>query len=153
VTLAEVSPRLRALENPFLRRTLGRVATLRHVAKAGGVTVSVLVDRLRAHAGLPPSQALEQEPAVAGPRPAWARPEAVTRRRDARPDVTAGLHPLPLVVEDLERLGAEDVYELLTPLVPAPLIELARKKGFDSYPVTAGDETFVRTFFRRAAHP
>jgi len=50
---------------------------------------------------------------------------------------------------DLAALGGEDVYELVTPFVPAPLVELAREKGFASFSVSEGD-ALVRTYFRRA---
>ncbi len=40
------------------------------------------------------------------------------------------------------------MYELTTPFVPAPLIALARKKGFDSYPGSTSADGSVTTFFR-----
>jgi hypothetical protein len=49
---------------------------------------------------------------------------------------------------DLAALGEGQVYALVTPFVPAPLIALARDKGFLSYSATEGDAT-VRTYFRR----
>lgn len=152
--LVALSPWYRALENPFLRSTFGRVATLRQVARAGGVPLDVLVRRLRAGAGLPESpERLEPEPARPA-RPDWATSAAVTGRRDARPDVAAGVHPLPIVVHELEGLPAGAVFELLTPFVPAPLLDLARRKGFESYPEVVA-EGMVRTYFRRlpAAEP
>ena len=50
---------------------------------------------------------------------------------------------------DLAALSDGDVYALVTPFVPAPLVDLARGKGFLSFSATEGD-ALVRTFFRRA---
>jgi hypothetical protein len=74
---------------------------------------------------------------------------AVTRRHDARAAIEAGEHPLPKVMADLATLGDAEVYELVTPFVPAPLVDLARQKGFSTYSVSEGS-ALVRTYFRKA---
>jgi hypothetical protein len=151
--LLELSPRYRALENPVLRRTVAKVATLRQVSKVGGVPLATLVGRLREAVGLAPLAVTDGEPGAQGEpgaeRPPWATAPAVTRRHDARAAIEAGEHPLPKVMADLAALAAGDVYELVTPFVPAPLIDLAREKGFASFSVSEGD-ALVRTYLRRA---
>jgi hypothetical protein len=147
--LVDLSPRYRALRNPVLRRTVAKVATLRQVSKVGGVPLATLVERLRAAVGLAPIAVSEGEPGAEGGRPPWALEAAVTRRHDARAAIEAGEHPLPKVMGDLAALSDADVYELVTPFVPAPLVDLAREKGFASFSVSEGD-ALVRTYFRRA---
>ncbi len=156
--LVGLSPRFRTLRNPLVGQVLRRVATLRQAAVAGGVPLSLLIDRVRRCAGLGGATHPESLEAARG-RPQWAGEASTTRRRDARIDVDAGTHPLPFVMADLEALGAQDVYELVTPFVPAPLIDLARRKGLDSYSEAAPGDAFARTWFRRQdtgdveAHP
>jgi hypothetical protein len=147
--LVDLSPRYRALKNPVLRRTVAKVATLRQVAAVGGVPLATLIERLRAAVGLAPLAVSEAEAAAPGARPPWAVEGAVTRRHDARAAIEAGEHPLPKVMADLATLADQDVYELVTPFVPAPLVDLAREKGFASFSVSEGD-ALVRTYFRRA---
>lgn len=146
--LVELSPRFCALRNPVLRRTVAKVATLRQVSAVGGVPLATLIERLRSAAGLSPLAVTEEGGAEPAQRPAWASPGAVTRTHDARAAIEAGEHPLPKVMADLVTLGEAEVYELLTPFVPAPLVDLARAKGFLSFSVTEG-EALVRTYFRR----
>jgi len=147
--LVELSPRYRALKNPVLRRTVAKVATLRQVSAVGGVPLGTLIEKLRAAAGLAPLAVTEQGGAEPAERPAWAAEASVTRRRDARAAIEAGEHPLPQVMSDLATLGDAEVYELVTPFVPAPLVDLARQKGFDGFSVSEG-EALVRTYFRKA---
>ncbi len=147
--LVELSPHFRALRNPVLRRTVAKIATLRQVATVSGVPLGVLVERLRAGAGLPPIAVAAAEGAGTE-RPAWAVEGTVTRTHDARAAIEAGEHPLPRVMTDLAALGESEVYQLLTPFVPAPLVDLAREKGFAAHSVVEGDG-LVRTFFRRGA--
>lgn len=145
--LLELSPHFAALTNPVLRRTVARLATLRQVSTVSGVALGVLVSRLRDGAGLAPA-AVEEEGSAAPGRPAWATEEAVTQTHDARPTLDAGEHPMARVLADLARLGDRDVYALVTPFVPAPLVDLARAKGFQAFSVSEGAE-LVRTYFRR----
>jgi len=53
--LVGLSPEFRRLRNPFLRKTLGRRATLRHAARMSGLPLERIIDELkRAVAGGPP---------------------------------------------------------------------------------------------------
>ena len=56
---------------------------------------------------------------------------------------------MPRVLADLAGLADGEVYALVTPFVPAPLVDLARGKGFLAFSATEG-EARVRTYFRRA---
>jgi hypothetical protein len=102
-----------------------------------------------AHAPAPP-EALATAPAPGEAIPAWASPAAAARRLDARPLLAQGIHPVERVMSELGALGADDVYELTTPFVPAPLIERAAALGCVAHPVADGPG-LVRTYFRRGA--
>ena len=145
--LVELSPHFRALKNPLLRKTVAKVATLGQVSKASGVPLAELIDRLRKGAGLAP-RSFVTDPGGDPGRPAWAAPEAVSATHDARSAIEAGEHPLPEVMASLSALRDAEVYELVTPFVPAPLVDLARSKGFLAASLTDDDGT-VRTYFRR----
>ena len=146
--LLEISPHFRALQNPVLRRTVAKVATLRQVSKVSGVPLGALVTRLRAAAGQAPLAMAEEAAAAPAARPGWATEAAVTRRLDARAAIEAGEHPMPAVMRDLAQLGPGEVYELVTPFVPAPLVEMAAEKGYVAHSET-GPDGVVRTWFAR----
>ena len=146
--LVDLSPHFQALANPVLRRTVAKVATLRQVSTVSGVPLGVLVEKLRAGAGLSPVEITEEGAAGQADRPSWAVEGAVVRTLDARAAIEAGEHPMPQVMADLAKLGAGQVYELVTPFVPAPLLDLARGKGFEGVGVTEAPG-LVRSYFRR----
>jgi hypothetical protein len=151
--LLDLSPHFRALQNPVLRRTIARVATLRQVSKVSGVPLGALLERLRAGAGLPPLAVAADDAGAAAERPRWLGDgAAVARTNDARAAIEAGEHPMPRVMADLAALPAGDIYLLVTPFVPAPLVDLAREKGFESFSVSEA-EGLVRTYFRRGGTP
>jgi len=146
--LVALSPHFQALANPALRRTVAKVATLRQVSTVSGVPLGVLIEKLRAGAGLSPIVVSDEAGGAATERPAWAVEGAVVRTLDARAAIESGEHPMPQVMADLARLGDGQVYQLVTPFVPAPLLDLAREKGFASFSATEAPG-LVRTFFRK----
>lgn len=148
-TLVELSPTYQALKNPVLRRTVGKVATLRQVASVGGVPLGTLINRLRAAAGQEAGFEASETAEAAGERPDWAVPEKAARRYDARALIEEGGHPMEQVMHDLGETAPGEVYELVTPFAPAPLVDLAARKGFAAYSVWEGAD-LVRTYFRRA---
>lgn len=146
--LVDLSPHFQALANPVLRRTVAKVATLRQVSTVSGVPLGVLVEKLRAGAGLSPMEVADGADGAPTERPAWAVEGSVTRTLDARAAIESGEHPMHQVMADLAKLGDGQVYELVTPFVPAPLLDLARGKGYESYSVTEAPG-LVRSYFRK----
>jgi hypothetical protein len=146
--LIELSPHFRALKNPVLRRTVAKVATLRQVSQVSGVPLATLIGRLREGAGLSPLAVTDDKGGTHAERPTWAVRGALTRTFDARAAIEAGEHPMPQVMSELATLKDAQVYELLTPFVPAPLVDLALKKGFESFTMVEG-VGLVRTYFRK----
>ncbi len=140
--LACLVPAYRALSTPSLRLTVAAPLALHQLAATSGVPLEALMSGLRAAAGVTHAPADEAVPSwVAGAKP------AVTL--DARPVLAAGGHPLSAVMQGLGELGADDVYEMLTPFVPAPLIDMARGMGFEAFSTWEGD--VLHTYFRRRA--
>jgi uncharacterized protein (DUF2249 family) len=122
----ELSPAVRALTNPALRGAAFRVTTLRQVADAARLAIGELIGKLRCAAGLEAAD-------PGGDRPSWASTSAVARTIDARAIIQSGGHPLAQVMGDLAALEPGQVYELVTPFVPAPLIDIANGKGFEAF--------------------
>ncbi len=81
--------------------------------------------------------------------PDWTQDETVAKSFDARGVIESGGHPMERVMKDLAGLTAGNVYELVTPFVPAPLVDLARAKGFEGYSYKDSPGV-VRTRFRRS---
>jgi uncharacterized protein (DUF2249 family) len=129
--LLELSPAFKKLQNPILRKTIAKIATLRQVAQIGEISLASLINRLRQEVGLTGEMDVATEaPAGSGAPPAWFDRAKVIQTLDARPLLEAGEHPMTQVMNELKQLQAGEIYELITPFVPAPLLELAQKNGY-----------------------
>ncbi len=148
--LIELAPAFKKLRNPILRKTVARVATLRQVAQIGDVNLGNLINTLRSKVGMAlTEQAVpELEDKAGSTPPDWWNPSRVVHRLDARPLIDAGEQPITRVMNELKNLKGDEIYELITPFLPAPLIDLAKKQGFRCWPQQQDPNTF-HTFFSR----
>lgn len=146
--LIELAPAFGKLRNPVLRKTVAKVATLRQAAKVGGVSLSEMINALRAGAGI--SERLEAEESAAptlGDRPVWAEADHVCNSLDVRPLLEEGQHPLSQVLAALGDLKDGQVLELMAPFAPIPLIDVATTKGFEVWWVEEEPE-LVKVYMR-----
>jgi hypothetical protein len=147
--LMKLSPAYAKLRNPLLRKTVARVATLQQVAAIGEVPIGALINTLRKELGIEEqwstgSSAIEASHSV----PDWFAQTKIAALLDAAPILEAGEHPLNRVMSDLQKLAPGEIYELITPFVPAPLLDAVEKKGFEVWSQKQSDGT-VRSYFCR----
>lgn len=146
--LVAMVPAFRKLQNPVLRRTVAKVATLQQAAAVGNVAVEELVNRLRREVG----QDLYAGGAGTGyntERPSWFGPARVAKELDARPLLAAGEQPVNQVMADLAALAPGSIYKLSAPFLPAPLIEKGASLGLEHWLVKQGEESFEVYFFKK----
>jgi hypothetical protein len=146
--LISMSPAFIKLRNPVLRRSVARVATLRQAAAVGRLDVADLVNELRVAVGQTPlADIADDEVEYFGPPPEWFEHAAVVkvlREQDIDPDVMP-INPLLRAVRDL---GDGEVVELVTAHLPAPGIDILRRKGNVVWSVERDDS--IHTFVARA---
>jgi len=146
-TLMEMAPKFRQLRNPVLRKTIARIASLAQVAAIGKVPLKDLINRLRRDAGIEEEFAADiDEDVIAAEEPEWFTPSRITVTLDARPLLEAGEHPVQRVLNECRALKTGDIYELVTPFLPAPLIESAGKQGLRAWSKEEGEGVY-RTYF------
>jgi hypothetical protein len=139
--LIAMAPPFQKLRNPILRKSVARVASLRQAAAVAGLPVTEVVNALRAAVG---EEAMEAESIPAetsyfGERPAWFDFESVVLSIDEQtldPDTM----PLTVVMEAARKLQPGQILTLVTSYVPAPGIDILKKKGYLVWSVREGAE-------------
>jgi len=130
--LLEISPVFAKLKNPILRKTVAKVATLQQAAVIGNMPVEDLINRLRSEVGEEAISSVSDEAGyLSATPPEWFLPDKVTGHFDATHMINAGESPMNEVLHRVRSLSQGEIFELLTPFVPAPIIEMLREKGFD----------------------
>ncbi len=140
-------PAFEKLRNPVLRRTVGRITTLQQAAAIGGVNVEDLINHLRKEVGQHEFSGAAAA-AYTTEQPDWFSETRVVAELDARGMLAEGEQPVNQVIADLQALGQGDIYQLVAPFMPAPLVDKASSLGFSHW-VTHKDDQEVVIYFCR----
>jgi len=137
--LMAMSPAFEKLKNPVLRKTVARVATLQQVAVVGGLNVEDIVNRLRKEVGQK-SESNENSEAsfLSAIIPEWFDTEKITKRLDASPIINSSESPMSEILRQTEMLKEGEIFEIMTPFIPAPILDLLKRKGLNVYCVPKG---------------
>ncbi len=134
--LLSAVPSFEKLNNPVLRKTVARVATLENAAMMAGVPVEKLIAALRKFVGqadTPETAEAGAKPEAESPaveRPDWVVHAKVTHSLDADEFLTRGEHPLNRVLGLARELAEGQALRLVSSFRPAPLIEKLEQAGY-----------------------
>ncbi|MCF8233781.1 MAG: DUF1858 domain-containing protein [Bacteroidales bacterium] len=148
--LVELAPEFKKLRNPVLRRTIARVTSLQQAARVGGVSVDEIVNKLRKAAGQDEIK-VEEATHLSGEKPDWLDEKNIRRTFDATETIAAGGHPLDIVLRETRKMKPGEIYLLLTPFLPAPLIDKVKEMGFETW--TEEQNGVFRNFFYKTSPP
>jgi len=145
--LIELAPAFKKLKNPALRKTIAKVANLNQAAKLGNISLGKLINELRAAVGQEEFQ-FDQTGERSGmsDAPDWISAGEIVKSLDARPLLSKGEHPVNIVMKEISELSQNQVFELVTPFSPVPLVDMAKSKGFETWTKQEDTELF-KTFF------
>lgn len=147
--LIEIAPIFKKLKNPMLRKTIAKVANLKQAATIGNIPVSDLINQLREAVGLTEMDVADSSESKEE-KPVWVNKDRVVIEYDAMIDLENGIHPAGKVTKEIHALNEDELYLLITPFVPAPLLQMVVDKGYEYY-VDKLDEQVYETYIKRKA--
>lgn len=140
--LIEMSPAFEKLKNPILRKTVARVATLQQIAVVGGLKVDAIINRLRKETGQSDEESgnADNDYLSIAP-PEWYAAGKITQKFDASPLINSGGSPMKEILHYTNLLKEDEIFELRTPFIPAPIIYILKEKGFKVHSVQNEGDT------------
>ncbi len=148
--LIGIAPPFKKLRNPILRKSVAKVASLKQVAAVGRVPLEDLLNKLRSAVGQQPLSAAEEEDGGGyfTEQPPWFDRARVVRTIDELADTPVDKMALPVVVKAATSLGDGEILELVTTFLPAPGIDIMKKRGFRAWSLEEGPQ-LIRTYFAK----
>lgn len=138
-------PAFKKLRNPVLRKTVAKIATLQQAAAIGNVKVEELINLLRKEVGQD-NISLVGDENYAIIQPNWFDAKEIAKSLDIREMIEAGEHPVNQVISDLNRLNENEIYEVIAPFLPAPLIDKASSLNIKHWIKKENSELFYVYF-------
>lgn len=144
--LMSMSPAFEKLKNPVLRKTIAKVATLQQVAAVGGVNIDGMIKRLRNEIGQSNGEdGSSNAEYMSDCTPEWFDHSKVKGRLDATAIINSGESPMKEILNQTSMLKTGEIFELQTPFIPAPIIDMLRAKNFRSHTIVNNDH--MLTYF------
>ncbi|MFC2085268.1 DUF1858 domain-containing protein [Bacteroidota bacterium] len=147
--LIEIAPVFSKLKNPVLRKTIAKVTSLKQASIVGGVKIGDLVNTLRKEVGQNEEMMEQYSNLTSSGKPDWLDKSKIKIEYDASVDLNNGIHPVAKVTKEISVLNNDEIYVVYTPFVPAPLIEIIRSKGFDTFTEEVNPSYFA-TYINRS---
>ncbi len=146
-TLLRMAPEFKKLRNPILRKTIAKIASLRQVAALGKVSLPEMINTLRAEAGIQDQfTSIDSDMILAKDKPVWFSDSKIVSRLDIRPLLESGQEPIQRVLRECKKLKKGEIFEVISPFLPAPLIEQAEKQGYTVWSKEESSDVY-KTYF------
>lgn len=146
--LIDLVPTFKKLKNPILRKTIARITSLQQAAKVGEIDLDRLINILRKEIGqdmIDNSHQTDIDPIA---EPEWFSVKKIGNSFDAREAIASGQHPLEDVLKGANALEKDEIFELITPFMPAPLIDKVNDMGCLSWTRKEGS-VFYNYFIKK----
>jgi len=141
--LISINPKFKKLNNPILRRTLAKLATVKQAAIIGNMDPNDLLNKLRVAVGQPEiTNTKAQEETEQEELPAWAKDKA-TITINANEILDADKNPLAVANKSLKSLKNGEILEIIADFKPEPLIEEFKKQGYKVASYQESEDKFV----------
>lgn len=144
--LIGMAPPFKKLKNPLLRRSVAKVATIKHIAAVGGVPLDELIARLREAVGQSESLESYDDQDYFGEQPDWFTPDKVVLSIDEAKVEGEDKMTLVVILKEAKNIGQGEIIELITSFLPAPGIDILKSKGYLVW-TRKGPDNLIRSYF------
>ena len=145
--LIEFVPAFKKLKNPLLRKTVAKIATLQQASAIGNVKIEELINTLRKAVG-EDLISIEDNENYNTIKPEWFEESKILHSIDIREMLNRGEQPVNQVITELSNLPKEEIYKVISPFVPAPLIDKASSLEIKHWINKKEEELFEVYFIR-----
>ena len=144
--LIDIAPPFKKLKNPFLRRSVAKVATLKHIASVGGIPLDELITQIREAVGQPVISESYEDQDYFGEQPDWFSPDKIALSIDEDKVEDKDKMTLVIILKEAKNIKKGEIIELVTSFLPAPGIDILKSKGYSVWTRKESDD-LIRSYF------
>ncbi len=144
--LIKMAPPFKKLKNPFLRKGIGTVASLKHVSSVGNIPINELIKKINTALGNPASDSSYTVDEYYTPQPNWFSNEKVVVSIVEEELEDKNNMTLVEVNKRAKDVKEGEILELVTTFLPAVGIDVMRKKGYSTWS-NKTEKGIIKTYF------
>lgn len=146
--LIGIAPPFKKLKNPFLRKTIAKVATIKQIAAVGGVPLDELISKLRKAVGQSEITETYDDHDYFGVQPEWFSPDKVVKSINEAKVKDKDKMALSIILKEAKIINKGEIIELITSFLPAPGIDILKSKGYDVWTKKENDSVIMSYFLK-----
>ncbi len=144
--LVGLAPPFKKLKNPILRRTIAKVATVRHIASVGGIPLNELISKLRKEVGQPEIEESYQDQEYFSEQPNWFSLDKIARSVNEGELKDKDKMTLTIILKEAKTVKRGEIIELVTSFLPAPGIDAMKGKGYSVWTKKESNDV-IKSYF------
>ena len=136
--LIGIAPPFKKLNNPILRKSVAKVATIKHISAVGKVPLEDLINTLRKAAGQSVSTTNYDNEEYFLEQPDWFHKDKIVVSIDEATIEDKNQMALVTLMKKAKDVEPGEIIELLTNFLPAPGIDIMKSKGYSVWSIIWG---------------
>jgi TusA-related sulfurtransferase len=144
--LIGIAPPFKKLQNPLLRKSIAKVATIKNISSVGNIPLEELVNKLREEVGQFESNESFEDEKYFSSEPSWFSIDKVSNSIVEEEVEDSDKMTVVTVLREARKLRRGEIIELITTFLPAPGIDIMRSKGYSVW-TTKDEGNTIRTYF------
>ncbi len=144
--LISLAPPFKKLKNPILRKTIAKVATMRHIASVGGIPLNELISKLRKAVGQPETDESYDDKEYFNKQPGWFSVDKIVLSINEAKLKDKDKMTLTVILKEAKNVKKGEIIELITSFLPAPGIDALKNKGYSVW-TKKESEDVIKSYF------
>ncbi len=132
-TLIGIAPPFKKLKNPFLRKSVAKVATMKHISVVGGIPLNELISKLRVAVGQQAGADYYVDEDYFSKQPDWFSADRISVSVNEESLKDKDKMTLVTILQEAKNVKKGEIIELVTTFLPAPGIDALKAKGYSAW--------------------
>ncbi|MEE9531403.1 MAG: DUF1858 domain-containing protein [Syntrophobacteria bacterium] len=148
-TLISIAPPFKKLKNPILRKSVARVATIKHISSVGNIPLNELINKLRMAVGQSVTDDSYEDENYFLDKPDWFSEDKISLSFNEEKLGDKDKMTLVTMLQEAKNVKEGEIIELTTRFLPAPGIDRMKSKGYSVWTVKEEDDLIKSYFFKK----
>ena len=145
-TLIGIAPPFKKLKNPILRKSVAKVATIKHISSVGNVPLNELINKIREAVGQPETNDSYEDANYFSNKPDWFSDDKISLSINEEELEDKDKMTLVTMLQEARKVKKGEIIELTTAFLPAPGIDRMKDKGYSVWTVKETDN-LIKSYF------
>ncbi len=147
--LISIASPFKKLRNPILRKSVAKIAIIKHISSVGGVPLDKLIGKLREAVGQLVSMEFYEDQDYFGQQPDWFSLDKISLSVDEATIEDKDKMTLVVILNEAKNVKKGEIIELITSFLPAPGIDVLKSKGYLVWTYQESDD-LIKSYFLKS---